>query len=375
MSSSLNTQPAREVIPSFSGGLSLTGFPADCLAVGLGGLLRQTVLGYQKLAWPLTKPLILPVLSQVVGIYLALWLPNLFQQWLATSLVRPVQAELQLLMVLVAIVVSGPGIYLFVNGFWQYVVLSCSLNLNVREGLTERPVSVKDAYQYFNAQAVWPLVNFLMLLAVVWLLPFAVGGGCLYLALTDPHNAWMWGAICAGLTLCALVALSVFSVFGSLGLQVLAFEPPCANPLQVLRRSYRLVEDRFWTALGLALSLWLITALLIPGAIGLLVEGSGLGAPVQWAITHLVSDFAVALKPPAYPPKGFENWLPMIEMAHQFLTAYRAELSVELTRGLVASLCTSFLLPLGTIAYSLFYGRQATLKPRIALLPEEELMQ
>ena len=312
---------------------------------------------YAKHGWPLTRPLVLPMLYQLFGIYGSIagsyYLLDYFE---ARILAGDTQAFTLLWVTVLPWTLFTVGV--FCMGFWQYIVYFASLNINCAELVQEKTPDFKAAYKAIEAKT-WPYVLILKLLILVQIAWFFVFFGSFALALyvkTPPINV----IIClTGMGVSMVLALAgvILSVYFSMSFQVLAFEEVPLNPITTAQKSFSYIWKNFWRTVLLLLIMLALTAFIAPTLFTVIARPLYLLYPVdvfhQWFVGMVIEGMQPSLDFSVDVPLG-----PFSKTIHlgRFFTEQVPSLAAMCSDSLVGLLITALMLPWGTMAYTLLYG-------------------
>lgn len=308
----------------------------------LWAILQDATGLYVKHWLPFTTILVKSVGFLTIGSFISLlgpiWVINLLEK--QASLVNPVVLILTMAIPLV------PGTYLFLQGFWEYLVYTVSLNLNTVEAENRQPFDFSGAYQSILRKS-GAYGNLLLALAAIWT-PSVV---CFFLP------QWVMPSLLmtlAGFILGGILSLAaaIFSIYFSLSLQVLAFEPVSLNPMPILKRSYHLVEGSFGRVLVLVVGIGVLMNFLLPllvTSVFALTHLTDVLAPLL--IQNLMSEVFANVKLSALFGEGG-----MFTMADEYMASHLPAMSRSMFDVILSNLVTFFVLPYGTMVFTLLYS-------------------
>ena len=294
----------------------------------------------------LSTPVILPVLAILLGIGLmiipAYILPKYYETW-ATNL--PVLKELYSIITVIVLSML-PGLILFKIGFWNYMLRFVSLNSMVGDILKKKVLKNHDYYAQIVALRAKDYFLMLAIFCSIWLmglaLPFSI-----YLFNIEPL---LIPYILIGLEFVAVFLLLILSIYLSLCFQVFAFETSF-GPMQTLEESFKLVLNNFWRLLTLAITLTMITSVLIPQIFGFIADilliKTTIALPIESFLTGIYNN----------SPQIFDMLQNIPTLATQATEPEKLieELSKVLSFSLIASIISLLMLPLGSCLYTIFY--------------------
>lgn len=203
---------------------------------------------------PMTKGMLFPVFGQLIGIFIIFVFSYYYSMNL--TIISPLLFNNLLLVFLGLIILTLPAFFLFGKAFWDYMLLMVSLN-NLSENIINngklREISVHTQSVILRTK---DYVVLLLILTLIWLI-----------ALFLPFAVLLFSEINQMLAMISFVAMeSVFlfiatlvSVYLSLAFQVFAFEN--ISQINVLKRSWNLVEGNFWRTIILCLGLYFTTSI------------------------------------------------------------------------------------------------------------------
>lgn len=302
-----------------------------------------------------------PIFAQTAGI--VIWV---FLALQSVEFLTSVFPQINIWLLWIAFLLANlPGMYLFFNGFWRYMVWVSALNLLVRE-LAEDG-ACNDVQAYAMRITCRPLDYSLILTFLFGMVFIPLGFSMIPIAIASSHPEWYWGCILAALIILSVGSIAVCTafIFFVLVFQVFAFTPGSAGAS--LLRSMDLVYQNIGkTVLIIIVSIG-VTQLIIPSIFVWIADVSHL--------TELISNgFKLLMQPliqQAYADiSGFKNAYPEITWIADYIFVNPQQIGVELAGTLVYTYISAFLLPLGTCWFALLYG---DLKTRLELkeLPVE----
>jgi len=313
----------------------------------IGPLVAEGISVFGRCWLTLTRPILGPVLLQIVGIGLALAMPFSVIDWGTAhpeAMSRPVLWGVFLLSI-------APGMGLFMWSFWRYVVWISALNLVVRDCVEIGYCPDSEIYWLRVGQRA---VDY----SLVWLFFFALcfiplGLGLLTLSLGDLFQIQpMVKTLLGVLTLGATGLVGVVTAFVcSLVFQVFAFTPSTAGA--ALFRSADLVKLSPGKTLLLLILVGFLTQGLFPalglGVFDLFGLSDLLGkAMFPWVQHVLETNHASWQVSGMLSSQGAQ--------AFELLLSNSKALCVEIARTILMSVLSALMLPLASVWMALWYG-------------------
>ncbi|MGE0201179.1 MAG: hypothetical protein AB7P76_09440 [Candidatus Melainabacteria bacterium] len=253
-----------------------------------GDLLDAVCRIYAQHWLLLTRPLLTPVLLQLLGLYGSVagsyaLINHLFEQqpaWL------PVEPAVRMAVMLGApMAVCLLFLLVFVDGFWKFLVQMAALSrvvLAVDDGQSPDP----EAARLFVAHQGWRYGWVLVASGLIQTLCLAPMGIVPLLVRDMGPLLLLEGLLLLPVTVLVLAAMMAFAlVFPIAGLEVLP-----SSPLATLRRCLALLRGQFWVLAGMLFIVGVVTSILGPILAQVLLVvllGSLLNAVHHWIITLL----------------------------------------------------------------------------------------
>lgn len=308
---------------------------------------------YAQAGGLLTWPLVLPIVEQLVGVLLWLGLSYGVVDWLLDTfpLMNPVVLWVCFLLA------NLPGMLLFIDGFWRYLLWVAGLNLVVRDLVNDQLDRTQWPYHLIRVKS--RALDY----SLLWLFLFGVMFIPLTLAMLVqliPLSAEWRGLLLAGSVGVMLVGYGVVVLIWlltSLSFQVFAFTPDSVG--LVLLRSIDLVQQNRCKTLALVLLTLVLTQLLIPSFLVGLIKivggsswlGSGVGQVILWVVSDSIGDL-----------DNLRHYVPELAKLWDFLVLHFpwvsqvAVIGTGVVEMVVYSLISALLLPLSTIWFALLYA-------------------
>jgi hypothetical protein len=328
-------------------------------------ILKEGTILYFRHIVLMSKPLIIPLLAQLVGIFLWIGLTYGVVDLVTTHF--PILNPWLLWGIFLA--ANLPGLYIFIQGFWHYLVWVSGLNLVARDLVETGQCSDLSAFALrINNRAtefsvIWTFlfaINFLPVgLAVI---PLGVGG-------VHPQ----WGLSCnllaGAIFLIGILIVSVLMLFFALVFQTFAFTPGSAGAS--LFRSVDLVKLNIPKTLGLSIIAVAATQFVLPPMVMAVLDGirltSFLGNGLEVLVRYALSKSAVAIE--SYHSLVLSN------VFHQ-LTHDPRFLSLQMMETLFYTFFSALFLPLGCWWFALLYADLKTqMEENQALQKSAEVLQ
>ncbi len=318
-------------------------------------ILKEGSRLYLKHMRTLTRPLFYPLLAQIVGI--ALWV---FLAYESVDLVTATFPRVNIWVLWGIFVLANlPGLYIFLHGFWQYLIWVSGLNLMVRELMdTGGKPDSRSAYLRITNRStdyalIWSFLFGLVFLPLAFaVLPIAIGA-------SNPN--WYAPALVIGIGifLVSTVLASMALVFCSLGFQTFAFSPGHAGAS--LFRSVDLVSHGFIKTLAL-LCVWLaVTQFILPSLVTWAMDALQMTRGLAWILQGFVQ---FVLTQNAEDVVSLEQTQGALVSLYNWLGSHVEMVAIELAHAIVFTFVSALLLPLGTCWFALLY---ADLKVRLDL--------
>ena len=295
---------------------------------------------YLKNFIPLTKVMLFPVLGQIFGIIWIIFTAFYLSQNIAKSFTPEVLTNNIIFIFFILIVAILPGFFVFTKAFWEYMIAMVSLNSMVSNIIKQG--QLKDAHVHSRLVKVKSkeFIGLLLFLSLIWLF------GLMLPAVVFFIQSPFVGIMFAGLELIALMILTIISIYLSISYQVFAFEN--LSVINIVKRSWNLVEGNFWRTFFLGFVVVLLTNMLIPSIFQTVADKISL-------TTFMVQP----LQPYAVNLSGNPVYLNLISsgiMGQKLLpTAFSYLIIKFITQAILGGIVTAFLLPLGSACYTLLY--------------------
>jgi hypothetical protein len=347
----------------------LAGFNAEPERT-LAGVLGKAWMLYRQCGWDFTQVLLFPVSKIVLGLYGAIVLSQLFTQWMTQPAQASFTTDHLILVIIVLLGICGVCFFFFFQGAWQYLVYWVSLCRNVPEVLAGQTPDFKAAYAVVEGSKKAVYIQWLALLCLLPLAPIVTLAGLPAMGLLMAHAPasvflvlLLLGVLVGGLL--GLVWL-VVQVLLSYVFQVLALEETLQGIEPVLWRSVTLTRQRPWLTLGLQVVLLILTAYILPILGSLLLRFARVASPLDdlhaWLFGTLLGNIADSIH-----QAGLWG---VAGQGVSLLQAHYVAMAQGTTDAVVSAILSLFLLPLGTIAFTLVYLGLSQQEKPLSCFPE-----
>lgn len=292
-----------------------------------------------------TREMLYPVLAIVLGIPLSIipsyLVPEMFPIESLQTLVIPIIA--------LTIALSVPGFALIIHAFWKYLIVMVSLN-RYTKGLidNDHAVTPKACNDYVNKRK--PSYAYLLsLMAVIWIIGGIIPLFPLILLPVLPSFLviLMMVVLCIG----SAVLLFCLSIYFSLGFQVFAFEE--IGAIDVLKKSFKLIENNFFRTILLLIILYIITGIILPIACHTILSVFGIVHLLASSINWFSECFIKSIQSNAIVYQSSA-----CEMIYNFIGSGATpeyKLSKTIVIMFIDGAITAGMLPLGTACFTLLY--------------------
>lgn len=288
-----------------------------------------------------TQYMTFPVLGQIAGLGLVFLLTYFYAKNMPILMLKiPALNDFSILFI-IAILITLPGLAIFVKAFWEYLVAYGAINSMLENMLRSGKVYDFDAHTELIKRRTMPFVGLWLLFGVfslIALIPF------------------FW------------VPCAVFVIYFVLVFQVFTYEPEL-SPVGCVRKSLLLVKGNFLKTFVLFALVGVLTYSLVPQIINLFCE-----------YTRLTLLFKNLFIP-------FINELPIADLNAVLSKMYIPPLKVEdialfTVSTFIAQIIIQYTLPLRSILWGLWYRKlegslpkQVEKKKRSSKRPSEKLME
>lgn len=282
-----------------------------------------------------------PVLGQIAGLGLVFLLTYFYAKNMPILMQKiPALNDFSILFI-IAILITLPGLVIFVKAFWEYLVAYGAINSMLENMLRSGKVYDFDAHTELIKRRTAPFVGLWLLFGVfslIALIPF------------------FW------------VPCAVFAIYFVLVFQVFTYEPEL-SPVGCVRKSLLLVKGNFLKTFVLFALVGVLTYSLVPQIVNLFCE-----------YTRLTLLFKNLFIP-------FINELPIADLnavlSKMYIQPLKAEdIALFTVSTFVAQIVIQYTLPLRSILWGLWYRklegslpRQVEKKKKTSKRPSEKLME
>lgn len=290
----------------------------------------------------LSKVMVFPIIAHIVGISwivtIAMGLDQVIEPTTSPWIFLPLYILLPL-----------PGFWLFLKGFWAYLVAMSSLNLQAKDLCDSESEKNCQLYKKAIEERSISYIEVLTLMMLLWIVGIGFGVFPIFLTGIIPEFMVIIGTIC---TLCfGLFMVLVVSIYFSLGFQVFAFEKP--SVLEVFKHSAIMVSSHFWRVLLITIILYLLTGVILPFAINLFIDITRLEvvlvSPFSWFASHLIDKLTTVAD--YYNIAAIKSMIQGLNFSEN-PTYFLAE---SLLYSTIDGIITAGMLPLGSICFTLLY--------------------
>lgn len=251
-----------------------------------------------------------PVLGQIVGLCLVLFITYFYTQNLPTLIINYPALDNLNTLILLSIVITLPGLAIFVKAFWDYLVAYGAINSMLDNMLKSGRVYDFDAHNELIKRRSIPFIGLWFLFGIFSIIAFC---------------PLFW------------VVCGILVVYFVLTFQIFTFEPEL-SPAGCVRKSVELVKGHFASTFMLLALVGLLTYVFIPQIANKLFEMSG----INNFFTNLI--FPII------------NELPEINLQKYGIPLITKEAIANFTiQVFVAQILIQYTLPLRSILWSMWY--------------------
>ena len=255
-----------------------------------------------------------PVLGQIAGLSLVFLLTYFYAVKMPIIIDKVPALNNFGLLVLFAVLITLPGLAIFMKAFWEYLVAYGAVNSMVENMLKSGKVYDFDAHTELIKRRTLPFVGLWMLFGIfslVSVVPF------------------FW-------VICGILAVFFVLVF-----QVFTFEPE-QSPFGCVRRSAQLIKGHFASTFMLLALVGALTYVFIPQLTGLFFEYTN----ITLFFTNLITPLVLQLP--------LNEWSQIL--AYAYLPALKVEQVALFTiTSFIAQIFIQYTLPLRSILWSMWY--------------------
>lgn len=299
-------------------------------------IIFKSLMIYIKNFLPLTRVTLFPVFGQFIGLILIFYPTYLYrEQYLVKLSAENLQQNL-IFVLLGALLIVIPGFVIFTKAFWDYMIITASLNTMVSDIIKNGKFNNFKAHNNSVKSRTRDYVILLFVLTLFWIgllfLPYLV---CIPVAVV---NSALITPVFSIMMFISMIFAVVLSVNHSLAFQIFSFESK--STLETIKRSWYLIKNNFWRTFFMGIILLAITWWFVPNFFSVLFEKSFL--------------FGYSVMPfEAYVNLFSKNQVFVEFLSKANLTAHT--LSADLVLITVGVIISSIMLPLGSVCFTLLY--------------------
>lgn len=290
------------------------------------------------------KYMTFPVLGQIAGLVLVFLLTYFYAKNMPNLIQKIPALDNFSLLILISILITLPGLAIFVKAFWEYLVAYGAVNSMLENMLKSGKVYDFDAHTELIKRRTLPFVGLWFLFGIfslISVIPF------------------FW------------VPCGVLAVFFVLVFQVFTYEPEL-TPLGCVKRSLQLIKGHFASTFMLLALVGALTYVLIPNLVNMFCEYTHITLWLSSLITPIIREL---------PIDAWNNAL-----SYLYLQPLKIEGIALFTVGtFIAQIFIQYTLPLRSILWGMWYkelnggkiyvSKDDKPKKRSAKKPSEKLME
>ena len=278
------------------------------------GIFMESIGLYFSNFGKFAKYMSFPVLGQIAGLGLVLLITYFYTENLPNFIAKNPSFDNFNILILISIVITLPGLAIFVKAFWEYLVAYGAVNSMLDNMLKSGKVYDFDAHTELIKRRSIPFIGLWFLFGI-----FSVIAFC--------PLFWI---------ICAILAVYFVLVF-----QVFTFEPEL-SPLGCVKKSMMLIKGHFASTFMLMALAGALTYVFIPGLFNKIFELTGVNNFLTGLIIPLVSR------------------LPQITFPRVISSEEIALFSVQ---TIFAQIFIQYTLPLRSILWSMWYKELSKKRP------------
>ena len=260
------------------------------------------------------KYMTFPVLGQIAGLSLVFLLTYFYAIKMPIIIEKVPALNNFGLLVLFAILITLPGMAIFVKAFWEYLVAYGAVNSMVENMLKSGKVYDFDAHTELVKRRTLPFVG-------LWFL-FGIFSIIAVLPL-------FW-------VICGILAVFFVLVF-----QVFTYEPE-VSPLGCVKRSAQLIKGHFASTFMLMAMIGALTYVLIPQLVGMFFEYTN----ITYFLTGLIKPLVLQMP--------LNDWSQIL--AYAYLPPLKVEeVSLFVITSFIAQIFIQYTLPMRSILWAMWY--------------------
>ncbi len=258
---------------------------------------------------------------------------------------------------IVFVLANLPGVYLFLNGFYLYMVWTAALNLVVRE-LAE--LGACSDISGYSLRVTNRSVDFSLILTFLFAIVFVpLGISFMPIAFGATHPHWYVVSMIISVLMIGfgLILSGIAMIFLSLVFQVFAFTPGSAGAS--IFRSIDLVKHHILKTLAVILVAFIAIQFVIPTLLTALLDWTHITAfitsGVELGVRYVLSKCDIH-------GTNFQTLHPVMTNIYTMITHDPHGLSAQITESMIYTYISALLLPLGTCWFALLYGDLKTVQ-------------
>ena len=296
----------------------------------------------------LSKPLLYPLVAQLGGI--VLWVSLTYE---SIEVISQYFSHLNIWLIwLIFVLANLPGLLLFCNGCWEYLIWISALNLPIRDWCDDPGATPDIPAAEFKIKLRAPDYSLIWsFLFAVFFIPIGLAFLPISLSAFFPQLAPFSIPLCIGLMLVVMIVEFFLSIFLGLVFQVFAFTPASAGACLI--RSADLTVRGIPKVMVLITLMIGITQFVVPGLISWLMEASHLmfliASSLEGTVRYVLQSNSENLN-------FFQKDYPWVVSLYKFLISNPKELTLEIVRSLLYTFVSGLLLPWGTCWFALLYA-------------------
>lgn len=256
------------------------------------------------------KYMTFPVLGQILGLILIFTISYFYTQNISALIDRFNIFNDFLILILFSIIITLPGLMIFMKAFWEYLIAYGAINSMYENMSKSGKVYDFDAHTELIKRRSFAFIG-------IW---FFVG---IFSIIAACPLFWV---------ICGILAVYFVLVF-----QVFTFEPEL-NPVECFKRSIKLVKGKFLSTFLLICFTGIFTYLFIPQIIIKLFDISGISSFLSKLIVPLLSQIQDII---------------LTQFGLGIIS--KTEISIIIIQSLIAQILIQYTLPMRSILWSLWY--------------------
>lgn len=222
-------------------------------------IIFKGILIYFKNIIPLSKAMLFPVFGQLIGIILILYPSYLFSQNLTGKISGQEIINNIILIFLGLIILILPGFFIFTKAFWEYMIAMAATNSMISSIIKQGRLKDINTHKQVIKLRSKEYIILLSILSLIWLIGLTLPV-CIILFKNPKNSAVILEFL--SVEIISTMILSIATIYLSLSYQVFAFEN--ISPVNVIKKSWNLVEGNFWRTFILGSTVFILTGIIIP---------------------------------------------------------------------------------------------------------------